>query len=87
MADGGSKLTVKELKKALQSVLDRGKNRPVYIMISGHRYLVHVIEVPHEVYLVPRRDKPVPFEPMKPIIPKARAYAEHRVAARVRESV
>lgn len=67
MADG-TKTKVSELKAALEHILIRGEDQNIFIMLSGTRYPVHVIEAGNEVYLVPRRDKPVSFNPMKTIL-------------------
>lgn len=65
------KTTVKDVHDKLAMVLARGKDLPCYIMISGTRYPVNVITEGSEVYLVPRRDKPVSFNPMRTVSPTA----------------
>lgn len=63
------KTTVKEVHSLLAAVLARGEDQACYIMMNGTRYPVLVIRALNEVYLVPRRDKPVSFNPMK-VTPK-----------------
>lgn len=54
--------SLKELHAKLDHVLTTraGEDTQVYIMVAGTRYPVHVIRALNDVYLVPRRDRPLP---------------------------